>query len=397
MDCLGTYLHMPKPNVTRVQSAMQWTASVHTLHMPKPNVTRVQSATQWTASVHTLHMPKPNVTRYTCPNLMQLVFKVLRNGLLRYMLYTCPNLWWKAPLQASSKLPSALKASSPLQAPFNPWSPLQAPFKPLRSPLHLRKAPLKPSVKPPWSPLEALFKPPSSRFEASSSPLKPLEASFKLFWSLPKVKPSWSPRPLEASLKPLKCPWSHLEAFRRWSPLRPSDLRPPLPCARPFKPSWRGLLKGVPRNQPRLCHGILTAQLTLFLSFPVLCLFPLLCSAFSFQGFLSCSSGFLSFLLSLDSEKTEKSQRRPHSALSPALDQKLQWSCTRNAKTFQLVSWISSKLDGCLIRRQYFYSSCRARSRRMLTAEGKTSVGTWHRMEQASRLSLLDMFRSCWD
>ena len=49
---------MPKPNVTRVQSATQWTASVHTLHMPKPNVTRVQSATEWTASVYTLHMPK---------------------------------------------------------------------------------------------------------------------------------------------------------------------------------------------------------------------------------------------------------------------------------------------------------------------------------------------------
>ena len=56
---------MSKPNVTRVQSATQWTASVHTLHMSmsKPNVTRVQSATQWTASVHTLHMSKPNVTR----------------------------------------------------------------------------------------------------------------------------------------------------------------------------------------------------------------------------------------------------------------------------------------------------------------------------------------------
>ena len=37
----------------RVQSATDWTASVHTLHMPKPNVTRVQSATEWTASVHT--------------------------------------------------------------------------------------------------------------------------------------------------------------------------------------------------------------------------------------------------------------------------------------------------------------------------------------------------------
>ena len=56
-------LHMPKPNVTRVQSATEWTASVHTLHMSKPNLTRVQSATEWTASVHTLHMPKPNVTR----------------------------------------------------------------------------------------------------------------------------------------------------------------------------------------------------------------------------------------------------------------------------------------------------------------------------------------------
>ena len=53
----------PNLNVTRVQSATQWTASVHTLHMPKPNVTRVQSATQWTALVHTLHMPNPNVTR----------------------------------------------------------------------------------------------------------------------------------------------------------------------------------------------------------------------------------------------------------------------------------------------------------------------------------------------
>ena len=56
-------LHMPIPNVTRVQSATEWTASVHTLHMPIPNVTRVQSATEWTASVHTSHMPKPNVTR----------------------------------------------------------------------------------------------------------------------------------------------------------------------------------------------------------------------------------------------------------------------------------------------------------------------------------------------
>ena len=44
-------LHMSKPNVTRVQSATERTASVHTLHMSKPNVTRVQSGTECTASV----------------------------------------------------------------------------------------------------------------------------------------------------------------------------------------------------------------------------------------------------------------------------------------------------------------------------------------------------------
>ena len=75
-------LHMSKPNVTRVQSATEWTASVHTLHMSKPNVTRVQSATEWTASVHTLHMSKPNVTRVQSAT----------ERLLRYILYTCPNL-----------------------------------------------------------------------------------------------------------------------------------------------------------------------------------------------------------------------------------------------------------------------------------------------------------------
>ena len=46
-------------HITRVQSATEWTASVHTLHMSTCNVTRVQSAAQWTASVHTLHMSKP--------------------------------------------------------------------------------------------------------------------------------------------------------------------------------------------------------------------------------------------------------------------------------------------------------------------------------------------------
>ena len=74
---------MSKSNVTRVQSATEWTVSVHSLHMSKPSVTRVQSATEWTASVHTLHMSKPNVTR---------VQSAIRNGMLRYILHTCPNL-----------------------------------------------------------------------------------------------------------------------------------------------------------------------------------------------------------------------------------------------------------------------------------------------------------------
>ena len=36
VDCLGTYFtHVQTCNVTRVQRATEWTASVHTLHMPK--------------------------------------------------------------------------------------------------------------------------------------------------------------------------------------------------------------------------------------------------------------------------------------------------------------------------------------------------------------------------
>ena len=49
-DCFGTYsTHAQTCDDVRVQSATEWTASVHTLHMSKPNVTRVQNATQWTA------------------------------------------------------------------------------------------------------------------------------------------------------------------------------------------------------------------------------------------------------------------------------------------------------------------------------------------------------------
>ena len=50
---------------------------------PNRDKIRVQSATQWTASVHTLHMSKPVIT---------FVFNLLRNGLLRNLHYTCPNL-----------------------------------------------------------------------------------------------------------------------------------------------------------------------------------------------------------------------------------------------------------------------------------------------------------------
>ena len=67
---LATHVHTC--NVTRVQSATEWTASVHKCygadclgtyftHVHTCNVTRVQSATEWTASVHTLHMSTPVV------------------------------------------------------------------------------------------------------------------------------------------------------------------------------------------------------------------------------------------------------------------------------------------------------------------------------------------------
>ena len=85
MDCFGTYFaHVQTCDNVRVQSATQWTASVHTSNMSVQTCdnVRVQSATQWTASVHTLHMSKPVIT---------FLFKVLRNGLLPYILYTCPS------------------------------------------------------------------------------------------------------------------------------------------------------------------------------------------------------------------------------------------------------------------------------------------------------------------
>ena len=79
MDCFGTYF-------THVQTC--------------DNV-RVQSATQWTVSVHILHMSKLVIT---------FMFKVLRNGLLRYIPYTCQTCD-KARVQSATQwimLPPAL-------------------------------------------------------------------------------------------------------------------------------------------------------------------------------------------------------------------------------------------------------------------------------------------------
>ena len=60
MDFFGTYFtYAQSCDVTRVQSATEWTASVHTSHAQTCDVTRVQSATEWTASVDTSHMFKP--------------------------------------------------------------------------------------------------------------------------------------------------------------------------------------------------------------------------------------------------------------------------------------------------------------------------------------------------
>ena len=136
MDCFGTYFtHVQSCDVTRGQSATEWTASVHTSHShtcPKLWWRSCQSATEWIASV----------IRHTCPKLwcnpcsksygvdcfgtyfthvqscddvsvkvlrngpfrsyvthvqscddVRVHVKVLRNGLLRYIFHTCPKLW----------------------------------------------------------------------------------------------------------------------------------------------------------------------------------------------------------------------------------------------------------------------------------------------------------------
>ena len=60
MDCFGTYFtHAQTCDVTRVQSATEWTAWVHTSHMSKAVMSLAFKVyTEWTASVDTSDMPK---------------------------------------------------------------------------------------------------------------------------------------------------------------------------------------------------------------------------------------------------------------------------------------------------------------------------------------------------
>ena len=102
MDCFGTCsTHVQTCDYVRVQSATEWTASVHALHMSKPVITFVfkvlRNGLQWTASVHSLHLSKQVIAfafkLYMSKPVITFAFKVLRNGLLRYIVYTRPNLW----------------------------------------------------------------------------------------------------------------------------------------------------------------------------------------------------------------------------------------------------------------------------------------------------------------
>ena len=98
MDWFGTHFtHVQTCDYVRVQRAMQWTASVHTLHMSKPGAhfTHVQACDYVRVQSAICNGLLP-YTLYTCPNLWLFVFKVLRNGLLRYTLYTFLNLWLRS-------------------------------------------------------------------------------------------------------------------------------------------------------------------------------------------------------------------------------------------------------------------------------------------------------------
>ena len=56
MDCFGTYFtHVQTCDNVRVQSATQWTASVHTLHMSKPVITFVFKVLRNVETCDTVH------------------------------------------------------------------------------------------------------------------------------------------------------------------------------------------------------------------------------------------------------------------------------------------------------------------------------------------------------
>ena len=80
MDCFGTYFtHVQTCDDVRVTCYRMDCFGTYFTHAQTCDDVRVQSATEWTASVHTSHMSKP---------VMTFVFKVLRSGLLRYILQT---------------------------------------------------------------------------------------------------------------------------------------------------------------------------------------------------------------------------------------------------------------------------------------------------------------------
>ena len=76
------FTHVQSCNVTRVHSECILRCGTFLTHAQSCNVICVQSATEWTASVHTLHMFKP----------YNLCSKCYGMDCFWYMLYTCANL-----------------------------------------------------------------------------------------------------------------------------------------------------------------------------------------------------------------------------------------------------------------------------------------------------------------
>ena len=149
MDCLRTYFthvqtwcvqsatewsasvhtsHMSKPNIARVLSATAWTASVHTSYMSKRNVARVRSATAWTASVHTLHIGTWSFEGPgSRPSKLEGTFEgALRRYLPRVAAFQA-TFEGSGPLKVPLKVPSTFDGSGPLKV---PWKvPFEGPFE----------------------------------------------------------------------------------------------------------------------------------------------------------------------------------------------------------------------------------------------------------------------------